>query len=438
MIEFIQAIGSPLTFWVVIPLMLIVGTFLTVRLRGIQLRCIVEGFRHLLDRKDASCGSISNFEAVSAVLAGNLGTGNISGMAVALSVGGPGSLLWMWLMVLLGMVIKYAECLLGVKYRHINEEGEYVGGPMYYLEKVGPRKILSILFCLFTLGGALTAGNLVQVNSLVLPLKVDFLTDIAIGLVVAGAVASIIFGGLQRIAHVVAAVVPLMTLIYLMGALAILVIFYRELPQAFEMIITDAWKPWSLGGAAAGWGVIKVMTTGFERGIFATDAGIGMSAILQSGAQTRNAPSEGLVGMVPPIIVLFVCSITTLVLLVTGAWQVPGLQSTTMCTWAFEHGLGHPAASWLVMVSIILFGMTTILAWAFCGEKAIEYLFGLKAVRWFNIFFVMMIPLGAVAEVHVVWALADLSIALMLITNLIGVIYHFKRVILESLQHQLV
>ena len=410
------------TFWVVIPLIAVTGILLTYRLRFIQVRGLVGGFRHLLDGESSGKGSITNFQAISAVLAGNLGTGNISGMAIALSLGGPGALPWMWIMGFLGMAIKYAACVLGVRYRHINEVGEYVGGPMYYLHQGAGMRWLALLFCVASVGAALTVGNLVQVNSLILPIKSSGVSPLLAGVVMAAIVAVTLVGGLARIVHVVTAVVPAMTLMYLGGAVAILSFHASEVPGALWMMLQGAFTPSSIMGGAAGYSITHAMTAGFERGIFATDAGTGIAPVLQSGARTRSAEAEGQVAMVPPVVVLFVCTITTLVLIVTGAWQTEGLQSTTMCTWAFQQGLGHPSAHWIVITALLLFGFTTILAWAFCAEKAIEYAIGLHAVKWFNLLFVLVIPLGAIAKVELVWSLADIAIALMLCCNLVGVL----------------
>lgn len=414
-------VNQILSLWFVIPLAVSVGAFLLFYLRFSPIYQWVDGVRHLFGREDSSAeGSISNWQAVSAVLAGNLGTGNISGMAVALSTGGAGALVWMWIIGLFGMGLKYVGCYLGVTYRKINQEGEYVGGPMYYLADGLQRPFLAALFCIFTIAAAFTVGNLVQINSLVLPLEGSRVSSVLVSVVIACVIGVTLLGGLGRIAQVVSAVVPLMTCLYLAGAVLILFLHIDAIPAAVVKILHSAFGKGAPLGALAGW--ITAVVVGAQRGIFATDAGTGIAPILQSSARASSAKEEGLVAMVPPVVVLVVCTITMLVLLVTGADQVPGIKSTGMCIWAFTHGLGTQYAGWLVIFALVLFGFTTVLAWAFCAEKAVEYLFGTKMIPVCHTLFVACVPLGAIASVELAWGLADLSIGLMLCCNCFALI----------------
>lgn len=407
---------------VIIPLMLAAGFYFSIRLNWIQAKQLGRAFRVLLTKDKQSAGNISHFQAISAVLAGNLGTGNISGMAVALTCGGPGALVWMWVMAFVCAVIKLAGVHLGVKYREENPLHEYVGGPMYYLSKGLGLKKVAAAFAIFAITTAFTVGNLVQVNSLILPLEAEGVPPLLGGIILACLVAAVILGGTMRFARVASTVVPLMALFYLSAAFVVLYRYSDELPLALSTIFYYAFNPTAFTGGAVGFTVLQAVGTGFQRGIFATDTGLGIAPVLQAGARTKSSVVEGLVAMVPPLLVMLVCTVTTLVLLVTGAWEQSGLQSTNMCIWAFRKGLNSNHAGDIVTISLFFFAFTTILAWACCAERAVEFLWGRRAVKLYERIFLIVIPLGAIAKVELVWALADLSIIFMLICNMIGII----------------
>lgn len=420
------------TFFLIFPCIILFGLYLTFRLRFVQLSKLKMSFSCLLKKDSSSQGNISHYQAISAVLAGNFGTGNISGMAVAISTGGPGALVWMWVMAFLGASIQYASCVLGVKYRKQNQEGEYVGGPMYYLsEGLGLKKI-GILFSLFTIFGALTVGNFAQINSVTLPLQKMGFDPFISSLFIAAFVGMVLIGGVQRVARIASVIVPLKAIIYLTAALVILGFHADRIIPAFKLMLTAAFAPHAALGGALGFGVIKAISTGFDRGIFATDAGTGIVPILQSSARTTSPVIDGVVTLVAPFLVMIVCTTTGLVLLVTGAWQEPDLQSTNMVTHAFQAGLGSSLGAYIVIVALIMFAYTTILAWACCAEKAIGFIWGTRYASYFKFLYIALIPLGAVIHVDLIWRLADISISLMLITNLVGVIGLSKQVIGES------
>jgi AGCS family alanine or glycine:cation symporter len=324
-------------------------------------------------------------------------------------------------MALLGAVLKFAGCVLAVRYRRRNRQGTFIGGPMYYLAEGARSPGLAWAFAAFGVATAFTVGNVVQVNSLVLPLEQAGLPPLAVGLILAVAVGSVIVGGTQRIAHVVALVVPFMALLYLGAALLILIKHSEQLPDALGLVLRSSIALPSVAGGVTGYGIARAVSIGFERGVFATDAGAGIAPILQASAETDCPVTEGIVAMTAPIFVLLICTMTTLVLLVTGADQVPGLQSTTMCTWAFQHGLDHPWGGHLVTLSLTFFAYTTILAWAFCAARCVEYLWNRRAIRLFHCLFVLAVPLGALARVELVWACADLAMAGMLLCNIAGI-----------------
>ncbi len=431
-LEIFSFFSHYLTLLVVFPLMFGLGIYLSIKLNFVQFAKLKAGLSALMKKDPEKEGNISHFEALSAVLAGNLGTGNISGMAVALTMGGPGALFWMWIMASLGAIIKFAGCFLSLKYRRKNEAGEFVGGPMYYLSAgLGFNKTAK-LFCVCTIIAAFMVGNLVQVNSMALPLIKMGISSWIIIIPLIISVGVVVLGGLQRFAKVVAALVPLMTAVYLIAAIIILVIFKAKILWAIGMIFEAALGMQSIVGGAAGFTVAHAITVGFGRGIFATDAGCGVAPILQAGSRCKDPVIEGIVGMIPPFIVMIICTITGLVLMVTGAWQFSGEQSTNMCTWAFEAGLGNTMGKYVVVFSLILFAYTTVITWSFCGEKACEYLFSYKTIKYFKYAYILALPIGVFLHTNFVWILADICIGMMVITNLTGVIGLAPKMISET------
>lgn len=420
------------TFFIVFPSLVLLGLYLTIRLRFVQLTKLKMSFFQLVKKDQKEKGNISHYQAISAVLAGNFGTGNISGMAVALTTGGPGALVWMWIMAFLGAAIQYTSCVLGIKYRHANQEGEYVGGPMYYLRDGLGWKKLAACFSFFTIFGALTVGNLAQVNSVSLPLQKMGIDPWVCGLVIAVLISIVLLGGIQRVAKFASFVVPIKAVLYLGTALVILGLNYEKVIPALRLMYAAAINPQSVVGGVLGFSVIKAISSGFDRGVFATDAGTGIVPILQASARTSNPIVDGVVTLVAPFLVMLVCTTTGLVLLVTGVWQDPDLKSTNMVTEAFQIGLGHSIGAYIVIFALIMFAYTTILAWAYCGEKALGYLFGENKAYYFKFFYIVLIPMGALIHVELIWRLADIAISLMLMTNLIGVFGLSKEVILAS------
>lgn len=429
---FLISFNEAFTFYFVFPAIVLLGMYLTIRLRFVQLSKLKMSFSCLLKKESQSQGNISHYQAVASVLAGNFGTGNISGMAVAISTGGPGALVWMWIMAVLGASIQYASCLLGVKYRQQNIEGEYVGGPMYYLRDGLGYKKLAILFGFFTIIGALTVGNFAQVNSVILPLEALGLHPLACGFALAILVGCVLLGGIQRVAKLASFVVPVKASLYLGTALIILGLHVDQVLPALKLMFKAAFDPKSALGGMLGFSAMKAISAGFDRGLFATDAGTGIVPILQASARTNNPVIDGVVTLVAPFLVMVVCTTTGLVLLVTGVWQDPNLQSTNMVTHAFQEGLGHSIGFYVVVIALVLFAYTTILAWACCAEKAIGFLWGTKHIELFKYFYVALIPVGTLIHVDLIWRLADVSISLMLMTNLIGVMGLSKQVIKES------
>ena len=431
--NFFSQFNQLLTFYLVFPAIVVLSIFLTIRLKCLQVTKMKLSILSLFKSNGKGDGNISHYEAVSAVIAGNLGTGNISGMAVALTMGGPGSLVWMWLMAFLGSIIQYSSCYLGVKYRTQNASGEYIGGPMYYLKNGLGFKKVAACFAFFTMIGAVLVGNFAQVNSTVLPLQALGVQPLLCGLAIMVLSALVILGGMQRVAKVASSVVPAMALLYIGAGLVVLFFYRGEVSSALLTMFKSAFGFTSFAGGALGYGLMKALSTGFERGVFATDAGTGIVPILQSGARSEHPVLDGVVTLVAPFLVMMICTMTGLILIVTGAFEHSGLQSTNMVVYAFQKVFGQTFGMGIVFFSLSLFAYTTILAWGGCGEKAAEFLWGKKKAKLFQYLYLLLIPVGAIARVDLVWVLADFSIALMLLTNLFGVAGLSKEVIAGSL-----
>ncbi|MBJ7448966.1 MAG: sodium:alanine symporter family protein [Parachlamydiales bacterium] len=432
----IKQLNEFFTLFLVFPAIILIGTYLTIKLKFLQITKLRLSLRYLLSKRKVKLGGISNYQAVAGILAGNFGTGNISGMAIALTTGGPGSLVWMWVMAFFGAAIQYTSCTLATKYRLKNAKGEYIGGPMYYLRDGLKKNGLAALFALSAIAGAITCGNFVQVNSLVLPLAKYGINPLYVALGMSAILGFVIVGGIQRFAKVASSLVPIMASFYLIAALIIITFHFNEVPKALSTIFHSAFSISSLFGGTMGYGVFKAITTGFDRGLFATDAGTGLVPVIQASADSNHPVVSGVVTVLTPFLVMLLCTITALVLMVTNVWTDSGLLSTDLCALAFEKGLAVPfnvtSGGWIVIVSLFLFAVTTILAWSVCAERAVEFLFGSSIIKYFRYFFIAMIPVGAVMHVDMVWLVADLSISMMLITNMIGIVGLSRGVIVDS------
>lgn len=420
------------TFYCVFPAMAILGLYLTIRLKCVQISKLKLSLSCLLKKEEKSEGSLSQYQALAAVLAGNFGAGNIPGMAVAITTGGPGALVWMWIIAFLGAAIQYASCLLGGKFSRLNEEKECVGGPMYYLSEGLGFKKLAFLFAFFTVIASLTVGNVTQVNSVLLPLHSLGVPPLITAFTFTFLTSIVMLGGIKRFASVVSSIVPVMAIMYLGATIIILFLNADEILPALKIMFNEAFDYNSLIGGTLGLGTVKAITSGFDRGLFATDAGTGLVPILQSNAKSKHPVINGVVTLVAPFLVMIVCTGTGLVLIITGAWQEASLVSTNMVTWAFNQGLNSSIGAYIVMVALMMFAYTTILAWASCAERAISFLWGLKNAHLFRYFFIGIIPFSILVPDDLVWVLSDISISLMLATNIIGVAFLSKHVISES------
>jgi alanine or glycine:cation symporter, AGCS family len=409
-------------------LVLILGTglYLMSGLRLMPLRNIGYGLRMLWSgRKSAGEGDIVPFKALMTALAATIGTGNIAGVATAIFLGGPGALFWMWCTALVGMATKYSEAVLSVHYREIDDYGNHVGGPMYYI-KNGLKKHWGWLGTTFAIFGALAGfgiGNTIQANSVADVLQHSSLgiSPMATGIVIAVLVALVLIGGIKRIGDVAGALVPFMAVTYVLAGLVVLALNASEIPNALSLIFGHAFTPSAAMGGFAGASVWAGIHFGVARGIFSNEAGLGSAPIAHAAAATDNPVRQGTVAMLGTFIdTIIVCSITGLVIVVSGAWT-SGQTAATLSSLAFESGLPG-VGNYIVTFGLSIFAFTTILGWSFYGEKCVEYLFGVKAIIPFRVLWVLAVPVGAVAKLSFLWLVADTLNALMAIPNLIALL----------------
>ena len=425
MLEILNAIddfvwGPPL-------LVLLVGTgiWLTIRLRLIQVFKLGSALKLIFSAKSDGSGDVTSFKALCAALAATVGTGNIVGVATAVKAGGPGALFWMWMAAFFGMATKYAECLLAVKYRTVDKNGDISGGPMYYIEN-GLGKAYKPLAVAFAAFGILCAyfgiGTFAQVNSIVEITQITagipvMYTGIALTIVVA----AVTIGGLKSIASVAGKVVPAMAVLYFLTTVAILIAMADKVPAAIAMVLQDAFTPAAAQGGFLGATVMLAMRSGVARGVFSNESGLGSAPIVAAAAKTKWAAEQGLVSMTGTFIdTIIICSLTGLSLIVTGAWCGP-LNGAAMTDAAFT-SVFPTWGSMLLMIGLVLFAFTTILGWNYYGERCVEYLMGVKAIMPYRVIFIILIACGPFLKLEEIWVLADIVNGLMAIPNLIALL----------------
>lgn len=433
----IQLLGQISSFvWgplFLVPLLLLTGLYLTIRLKGLQFRELWHSlWLALVVRKEHGAeGDISHFQALMTALAATVGTGNIVGVATAIAAGGPGALFWMWVTGLVGMATKYSEALLSVHFRTVDERGEQIGGPMYYLEKGvgGPTgKVLGVAFALFASVAAFGIGNMVQsqaVSDAISNSAQTFGFSIhpgVVGFVVAVLAALVILGGIKSIGKFTGTFVPLMIVLYMGGASVILILNYQGIPDALALVFQSAFSGTAATGGFLGAGVAAAIRFGVARGIFSNESGLGSAGIAAAAAQTREPVRQALVSMTQTFIdTLVVCSFTGLAIISTGAWS-QGLDGAGMTQAAFRTGLPGEWGGLIVAVSLTLFAFSTMLGWAYYGEKSLEYLAGVKAITPYRLVFVTAIFVGSLGTIDFVWLLSDILNGLMALPNLIGLV----------------
>ena len=416
--------------FVLMPLLLGTGILLTARLAGLQVTKLIPALRlALFERKDkdAPGGDVSQFQALTTALAATVGTGNIVGVATAISIGGPGALFWMWVTGVLGMASKYSEAFLGVRFRARDAKGEISGGPQYYLFRGIPNgfgKFLSLFFAIAAVLASFGIGNMTQGNSISANVESSFGVPVWItGLVLAVMTLLVLVGGIKSIGKVTSALVPVMILFYVLGALFILVVNIEAVPAAFATIFTSAFTGHAAVGGFTGSAIMVVVQMGVARGIFSNESGMGSAAIAAAAAQTTHPVRQGLVSMTQTFIdTLIVVSFTGLVIITTGAWEEGGEDPGSMTARAFSEGLPGTIGGDLVTLSIVFFAFSTMLGWSYYGERAFESLVGRMGTVPYRFVFTCVVYLGAVTELETVWAFASALNGLMALPNLIGLV----------------
>ncbi len=426
--------GAPL-------LILLVGTgiYFTVRLGLLQLTQLPRALSYIfLKEKDSETqGDVSSFAALCTALAATIGTGNIVGVATALAAGGPGALFWMWVAAFFGMATKYAEGVLAIKYRVIDENGQMSGGPMYYIERGLNQKWLAKMFAFFGVAVAyLGIGTFTQVNAISTAVSISFgLPEfITVGLVTV-LVALVTLGGIKSIAKTAEVIVPVMAILYTSGALFILIIHIGQVPAAIELVIKSAFTPTAAIGGFAGATIVQAMQRGVSRGVFSNEAGLGSAPIAVAAAKTKSAVRQGLISMTGTFIdTIIVCTMTGLALIITGMWNSPNHEGAQMTAQAFKIGFGSfpVLGQGVVTLGLIFFAFTTIIGWNYYGERCAEYLWGVKAIKIYRIIFIMLIASSVVMKLEVIWIVADIVNGLMAFPNLIGLLGLSSEVIKET------
>ena len=429
-----------------IVLILAVGLFLTIRLKGVQFTNLGRAFKYIFkDETDGKHGEVSSFAALCTALSATIGTGNIVGVATAIVSGGPGALFWMWLAALVGTATKYSECLLAVKFRQVDEDGHVVGGPFNYIEHgMGPKwKWLAKIFAFFGIGvGLLGIGTFTQVNGISSAVNNFFdsnnawtvslfgrtysWTVVISCLILTFCVALVLIGGIQRISKVAQVIVPFMAATYFLAGILIILFNITDVPAAILTIVQSAFGLKAAAGGALG-AMVVAMQKGIARGIFSNEAGLGSAPIAAAAARTNEPVRQGLVSMTGTFIdTIVICTMTGLSIVLTGAWQVEGIEGVQVTTYAFQHGLpfAPQVSAFLLMMCLVFFAFTTILGWDYYSERCLAYLSGsnktaLKIFRWL---YIAAVFIGPYFTVSAVWVIADIFNALMAIPNLIALL----------------
>jgi len=407
-------------------LLLGVGFYLQLGLKLLPIRKLGMGFKLLWGGRttppdDLKDGEVSSFNALMTSLSATIGTGNIAGVATAIFLGGPGAVFWMWITALVGMATKFAEAVLAVRFREVDEAGDHVGGPMYYIRNGLGKKWgwLAIAFAFFGAVAAFGIGNTVQSNSVADGLGESLgIPHWVTGLVIMVLAGAVILGGIKRIAKVAGKLVPIMAVAYVLCGLLVLIINADQVGAALGMIFTHAFTPVSAAGGFAGAAVAKAIQFGVARGVFSNEAGLGSAPIAHAAAQTRNPVRQGLIAMLGTFIdTIVVCSITALAILTTS-WT-SGETGAALTTMSFNEALPG-VGQYVVSFALAVFAFTTILGWAFYGEKCFEFLFGVGSIKIYRVVYILAIFVGAVLPLGFVWLLASVFNAMMAIPNLIA------------------
>ncbi|MBE7055391.1 MAG: sodium:alanine symporter family protein [Ruminococcaceae bacterium] len=446
--ELISSINTHINdiVWGPVMLTLLIGTglFLSVKTGFLQFgkfgymmkNTILGVFSKNQHEKDTS--GVSPFQAVATAMAGTIGTGSIAGLATAIMSGGPGAVFWMWISALLGMVTKYSEILLSLKYREKNENGQWVGGPMYYIKNGLNLKWLAVLFAVFAMMACLGTGNATQSNSIAVALESTMGIEVWItGIVLTILVAAVILGGMRRISAINEKLVPFMAMFYVVCSVMALVINWNKIPAAFALIFKEAFNFRAAAGGVGGYGIMLAMHYGFSRGVFSNEAGLGSAPIAHAASSAKSPVQQGLWGMFEVFFTtIVICTFSALVILTAGVWSGGEFQGSALSIASFNTiipGFGGV----IVTLSTVFFALSTILGWAYYGEVCMEFLSGnsAKAVFIYRCIYVAFVFIGTVGSLDLIWSISETMNGLMAIPNLVGIIGLYKVIKLTTKEH---
>ncbi|WP_105108145.1 alanine/glycine:cation symporter family protein [Streptococcus suis] len=439
MLELMQNINN--FVWGPPLLLLLVGTgvYFTLRLGVFQISKLPTAFRLIFSSDQSGQGDVSSFAALCTALAATVGTGNIVGVATAITTGGPGALFWMWVAAFFGMATKYAEGFLAIKYRTKDANGQAAGGPMHYIT-LGMGQKWKPLAIFFAISGVLVAllgmGTFSQVNSIASSMSSSFgLAPQLVSIVTAISIAFFIFGGIEKISDVSTKIVPFMAILYILASLTVLALHWEQLIPTLALVLKSAFTPAAAAGGFAGTTVQQAIQRGIARGVFSNESGLGSAPIAAAAAKSDNPVEQGLISMTGTFIdTLIICTLTGLTILVTGQWSVAGLEGAPLTQAAFASVFGQPGALALT-ISLALFAYTTILGWSYYGERCIEFLFGTKSILPYRLVFVAMVALGGFLKLDLIWTIADIVNGLMALPNLIALLALSPVIIKETRQY---
>ena len=446
--------------WGLPMLILLVGTglFISLRTRFLQFRKFGYAMKNTLGkifkRQEAGVGEVTPFQAVTTALAATVGTGNIVGVTGAIVLGGPGAVFWMWISALLGMATKYAEVLLSVKYRERNAAGDWVGGPMYYIKNgLGKNwKWLGGIFCVFGMLAAFGIGNIAQVNSIAesvnqmlqafVPATAAYSNAVewTVGIIMAGCTALVLLGGVKRIGSVTEKLVPIMAVVYILGALTVIGVHIDRLGEVFGMIFRYAFRADAILGGTVGTALILTIKKGVGRGVFSNEAGLGSAPMAHAATSETDPVKQGLYGIFDVFMdTVVICTLTALAVLssgvVDGNFGVSDIAGVGTTINAFASVFGPKVGSLLISIGIVLFASSTIFSWSLYGVRCCEYLLGSKSIKIYQFLFVLVVIAGATMELDLVWSISDTLNGLMAIPNLVAVLGLSGIVVAETKRH---
>ncbi|MGQ7537741.1 alanine/glycine:cation symporter family protein [Streptococcus suis] len=439
MLELFKAINN--LVWGPPLLLLLVGTgvYFTLRLGVFQIGKLPTAFRLIFSSDQSGQGDVSSFAALCTALAATVGTGNIVGVATAITTGGPGALFWMWVAAFFGMATKYAEGFLAIKYRTKDANGQAAGGPMHYIT-LGMGQKWKPLAVFFAISGVLVAllgiGTFSQVNSITASLETSFgLEPPLVSVITAISIAFVVFGGIEKISDVSTEIVPFMAILYILASITVLAVHWDQLLPTLALVFKSAFTPAAAVGGFAGATVQQAIQRGIARGVFSNESGLGSAPIAAAAAKSDNPVEQGLISMTGTFIdTLIICTLTGFTILVTDQWSVEGLAGAPLTQAAFATVFGN-TGSIALTISLVLFAFTTILGWSYYGERCIEFLFGTKSILPYRLVFVAMVALGGFLKLDLIWTIADIVNGLMALPNLIALLALSPVIIKETRQY---